>query len=497
MMKKTLLSIVLFTIIVSLASCGGSGSGTSGEPEGVNPGIPSIVQLLPLQIVAQTNSSIDFRAKILDGNGNPVKNEPVTFTNLSPIGVINPQLVATAGGVSIAAGGPVVVNTDSLGFAIITLYSTTSGFATVQAEVNTGLGQVRDSRTVFFTTGSLILLPSMTLEVDSNLNDIYDETDDFFILDNGNVVRIRATVYDRFDIPAPGIIVTFGTDVPYRVGQDPDAECSDGSDFCEIYFLGGNIRTTDGNGQALVDINVFPTSLRTYQTLFNVTAEADNGAFNMVTLFLDPVIATLVTVFAAPDVVSSGGTSEITASAITNLGTPLPEGTTVNFTVSPIPGGGGIEPFAQIDAAGVATVTYTAPTLDPADPDLVVTITATVAGESGTTTVIVTAPTADALEIAPSSITITDDDVNTQTLLFQITNGVPPYTVTSSNDLVAYDSAPGDGVWSVAASGDTFNVTIASSLIGAGGPDIIVILTVTDSGGSPLVQATITIQAND
>ncbi|MEF9427533.1 MAG: Ig-like domain-containing protein, partial [Candidatus Mariimomonas ferrooxydans] len=150
MIKRFLLSIAFFTIIVLLAGCGGSG-GTTGIPRGVNPGIPSVVQLLPLQIVAQTNSYIDFRAKVLDGNGNPVKNERVTFTNLSsPFGTLSST----------------VRYTDSLGFATVTLYSTTSGFATVQAEVDTGAGWVRDRRTVYFTTGSLNLYPYLILDVD-------------------------------------------------------------------------------------------------------------------------------------------------------------------------------------------------------------------------------------------------------------------------------------------------------------------------------------------
>ncbi len=182
-MKKTLLSIALFTIIVSLTSCGGSGPGSSSEPKGVNPGIPSIVQLLPVQAVAQTNSYLYFKAKVLDGNGNPVKNEPVTFTNLSLLGTLQP-LGVTANGVGISAGGPVVVNTDSLGFATITLSSMTSGFATVQAEVNTGAGMVRDKKTVYFTAGSLNLLPFMTLDVDGDvINGIFNEPGDFIFFE--------------------------------------------------------------------------------------------------------------------------------------------------------------------------------------------------------------------------------------------------------------------------------------------------------------------------
>ena len=134
MIRKTLLPIALFMILALLAYCGG-GAGTSSEPVGVNPGQPSIVQLLSVQQIVQTNSNVFLEAKVLDGNGRVVPNTPVTFTNLSLVGVLSSTQAMT----------------DSLGFAKVTLFSTDSGFATVQAEVNTGAGKVRDKKTVFFS----------------------------------------------------------------------------------------------------------------------------------------------------------------------------------------------------------------------------------------------------------------------------------------------------------------------------------------------------------
>ncbi len=75
------------------------------------------------------------------------------------------------------------------------------------------------------------------------------------------------------------------------------------------------------------------------------------------------------------------------------------------------------------------------------------------------------------------------------TAIFTIFGGVEPYTVTSSNPAIAYDSAPGDGIWTVAASGDTFTVTVP-----AGTPSGSVTLTVRDSAGTT-IDATLTIAA--
>ncbi len=495
MMKKTLLSIALFTIMVSFAGCGGSGSGTSSEPIGVNPGIPSVVQLLPLQIVAQTNSYIDFRAKVLDGNGNPVKNEPVTFTNLSLVGTLQPPpWLTTANGVGISAGGPVVVNTDSLGFATITLYSTTFGFATVQAEVNAGLGQVRDSKTILFITGSLNLLPDLTLDVDGDvINGIFNEASDFIFFETttDDTVQVRATVYDRFGRLVSGSIVTFGADISYRIGPDPEATCSDGSDACEVFFMFGNTAITNSSGQASVFVKLISPALRNVQTLFNVTAVADNWAADLVTLFVQPVTVALVTVSANPVTVECGGTSTITARVTTSGGTLVPDGTSVSFTVDI----GSIEPFAQT-TDGIAEVKYTAPDCDPGDADQVATITATVAGISGTTTVTVTAEPLDpiALSVQPSTQTI-DSTSTVLTATFTILNGTPGYSIFSSDPAhppsVATVAASG-GTFSRTVPGDTPATTVTYTIIDAVGGTVTATLTITGPGALAVSPSAVT-----
>ena len=122
-------SLIFITFILS--SCGG-GAGSLDPIGGQNPGIPSKVELAPSSFIAQTNGFITFNAKILDGNGKPIPNIAVHFTNLSSIGVLDKT----------------VAYTDSSGIALANIFSTTPGFTTVLAQVYTGAGQVRDRKTV-------------------------------------------------------------------------------------------------------------------------------------------------------------------------------------------------------------------------------------------------------------------------------------------------------------------------------------------------------------
>lgn len=445
MIKKFLLLIALFTIIVSLASCGGAGGGgSSSKPEGVNPGIPSIVQLLPMQVVVQTNSLVYFKAKVLDGNGRPVKNEPVTFINVSPIGTF--------------CNGINQATTDILGIATVCLSSPTPGFLTVRAEVYSGAGQVRDSMTVYFTSFSLYLPAYLTLEVDAEGDGTWDEASDFRLLEaaGDDMVLIRVTVYSRFGLPVSGSTVTFGADVPYWTSE---VGCSDGSDTCEVIFPSGNVKVTNSSGQATVLLQVTPNILRVIETLFNVTASADNGAYGMVTLYLESVTVDTVTLSADPSVIDIEGSSTINAAVIDNLGAPVPDDTTVAFTTEPATPGtdpdpcGSIIPFGQT-TNGLATVDFTGPSAEGT-----CTITGSVSGVSDTVDVVITAEATD-LVIVPGTWTANGTAGDAQA--FTISGGTPPYIVTSTDPFSVFDSGAGDGVWDVVASGDQFTANVAA-----------------------------------
>lgn len=324
--KKLLLLLLIVPLVFAIQSCG-KGAGSGYTPPGSGPGQPTYIKLKPSSNVAQTNGCINFFAEVHDENGELLANIPVTFTNLSePLGVI----LDRCGGIEIHTP----VTTDGWGRAKITLYSTTPGFATILAQLNTGLRTVRDQKTVFFSSTSLTLLPFMTLDVDGNNNGIYNEPSDFILFEPGmvgdNEVLIRATVYNRFGQPEPFSVVTFGSDFPYKVGSS--TTCSDGTTECEVTFPFGNTPMADINGQAFVTVRVDPITLRDITSLLNITAVADNGAANLVTLFLDPIFIENVNVSANPEVISTGGNSAITTGVTLNTGQPTFDGTSVSFT---------------------------------------------------------------------------------------------------------------------------------------------------------------------
>jgi hypothetical protein len=379
-MKKIIIALMLLALSVGAYSCGG-GAGSVDRPKGENPGTPSVVQLSPSQFVAQTNTVIALHAQVLDGNGKPLANRRVIFTNLSPIGVLSSTIAETGGA----------------GIATVTLKSTTEGFATVQAEVNKGVGQVRCRKTVFFSSNSCCQpIPTLTLSVNG-------PGDPYTLFEpgvaNDDEVVVTATVFDGFGRLVSGINVSFG------------------SDSSEATFPLGSLVSTDTNGQASVLVKVVPSELRAIPTVMNITALAYNSAFNMVSLTIDPVtIGNNIQVSANPQAVDSGDTSDITAVVATTAGTPVPDGTTVNFTASQ----GNIDPFAQT-TNGVATATFTAPTVTS---NTSATITASAGGIFGSTSVSIKAP------VTPPTTDTTSPTVSSTNPAKDATDVSYPTTVT-------------------------------------------------------------------
>lgn len=371
MARKTFLIVLLLALTALLTGCGGGGSGNSSGPVGVNPNVPAVVQMLPVQYVAQTNSFITFKAKVLNGNGNVLPGVSVVFTKMSLLGVLSATHAFT----------------DTLGFATVTVSSTTPGFTTVQAEVNTGTGLVRDRRTVLFTTGSLNISPFIVMNVDGDNDFKFDEPGDFILFENANdnTVNIMATVFSGIGLPMAGVTVQFGTDAPFRVGSDPSASCSDGSTSCEVAFPLGNIATTDAFGQAFAIIQVNPVTLRNVSTILNVTAqELFSGAYNVLSLFLNPVTIQSVQIFPPTATVAGKGTIGFTASATTTAGNFAPVGTAMSFSST----GGTLSPyFSQIDDTGTATTTFTAGATTTGGSG---SVTATVGGKHATASITIT-----------------------------------------------------------------------------------------------------------
>ena len=410
---------------------------------GEKPGTPQIVQVLPSHYIAQTNSAIIIRAKILNGNGMPLRNEPVTFTNISPIGtLINMK--------DIPIGSKTVIKTNDNGMATLKVKSTTTGFVTIQAEVARGVGIVRDRKTVFFTS-SLSASPFMYLDADGDNDGIYNEPDDYTLFQNNNAndnqVLFRATVFDKFGQRVFGSTVLFSADFPYKVGTD--TTCSDGTTSCSVTFPNGNSATTNSSGEAFVLVQVDPT-LHNITTVLNILAVADNGAANVYSLFLEPITITEVTVTANPAVVAPDGESTISASVRLNTGGQPPDGTAVGFVASC----GTVDPFA-LTTSGLATATFTAPSVVPSPP--VCTVTATVAGVSNHADITISS----ALNVQPATQSI--NGLLGGTVSYVISGGVAPYTVTSSNRFAACNDGNADGDCSDPEDSGIWNITTADA----------------------------------
>ncbi|MBA4372200.1 MAG: hypothetical protein C0402_05000 [Thermodesulfovibrio sp.] len=464
MIKKIVLILI---VAASLFACGG-GNSTSDTPTGVNPGVVSRVELMATSYVNQTNGYCYLKTKAIDGNGLPIVNRQVVWTNLSTTGVLDHTTSMT----------------NESGIATATLYSTTAGFATVQAEVNadnTGTEKIRDKKTVYFTpfdmawptppTTGTTNLSSIALDVDSGnpRNNIYNEPTDFIMLDAAGKTDadIRATVTARDGSPLLNSAVTFS------------------ADSVEVTFplAGVGAKTaivhTNSLGIAATTARVSPEILRNSESTVNITASAVIDSATtlpaVVTLFLKPVTIASVTVTANPTTVASGGTSEITATVTTSAGTPPPSGTTVTFTSI------GSTTFSQTDDFGRATTTFTAPTVGVVTT---ITVTASAGGRSGSRNITVT-PVAAPLTVTPVSGTVTglaNPDANpTDDLTFFVAGGIGPYSVTSSNPGVI--TSPG----SLGATGTQF--TVDPNAVAA---TTIVTLRVSDSTGA-FVNALVTV----
>lgn len=449
-MKKIFILLLLLATLTAL-SCGSNGAGPANVPPGENPGIASVIRLLAAQYIAQVNASIYLRAKVLDGNGLPVTNKTVTFTNLSAIGTMSSPSAARA-----SSSTTFTAVTDSNGIASAKLDSGTSGFITIQAATDSGAGQIVAKNTVYFSTYSLTYPTSSTnastlmIDVDSNSNGIYNEQADYWLFKSSgdNKASIRVTILDSSNMPVANTTITFG------------------ADSASATFPQGNTKTTDKNGQAINLVNVASSIITSYTIPLNITASAANGAANMTTLFLSPVVidTTASHITATPSTVTTTGTSAINAIVMLNTGDYAPDATTVNFTATC----GTVTPFAQT-TSGVAPATFTPPA-EQKKCTVIATVGATTVGTTDITST-------TTLIVSPVAQTITD----TGAAQFTIAGGTAPYKITTS------DTSLNPSLSSVSSSGGTFTVTVPY-----GTKAKTVVYTIIDSVGT-VVTATLTV----
>jgi hypothetical protein len=385
-MKKVFIIFALLAFAFSFTGCGGGG-GSLDSPKGENPGKSTLVELTPSHFVSHTNSDITLHATVLDGNGNPVRNKAVRFTNLSPIGVLN----------------EITDNTDANGIATVTLHSHEVGFATIQAEVDEGLNQVRDRTIVFYSDFALAWpQPYIALDIDADSDGIYNEPSDFnfFETPTDDTATLRATAFDEFGKRIVGMNVTFSGD-------------------SGASFPLGDTFMTNSNGQAFTTLKVSPTSVVGQETSLLVQAVGSNGSADSMVVFLRPVFITGITLTASPTGVISGETSTVTATITTSAGT-IPDDIAVQFSVSPATLGS-VAPVVALTDNGAAQTTFT-----PSDTQTgTATITASLANFTGSVNIVVTTE----LTVSPESLTVSGLAGGTAT--YVISGGVAPYALTA------------------------------------------------------------------
>lgn len=433
MIKKLILILAVITLGIALFGCGGGNSGSS-LPEGVNPGVVSRVELMATSYVNQTNGYCYLKTKAIDGNGVPIPSRQVVWTNLSTTGVLDTTTSMT----------------NQNGIATATLYSTTAGFATIQAEVNadnTGTEKIRDRKTVYFSLFDMSIpqpaaapdLSSLTLTSDNYI---------LFETPTDTDANITATVTDSNGQPGFNRVVTFGSDSPaitFPFGSPTNAP----------------VVHTNAAGKAVVLARVTPTLLTTADTMVNITASAVTDTKTIpavLSLFLKPVTINTITVTANPSTIPSAGTSAISAKVATTAGTPPPTGTAVNFSVS----AGNITPFSATDATGLAAATLTAPIVTTGTKT--VNITAAAGGKTGQGSVLVT--TAATLTVIPDTQTIGNPAVG-NTAQYTIFGGTAPYTAFSAKPDLVQVAISGNIVTAMVASVPAVDTTVTISIFDA------------------------------
>jgi hypothetical protein len=211
------------------------------------------------------------------------------------------------------------------------------------------------------------------------------------------------------------------------------------------------------------------------------------GLVAIQSLFLEPVTVSAPVLSANPSVVTTDGTSTILATVKMLGNLPVPDGSAVSFETITC---GSVTPFAQT-TEGVATATFTAPSIPPAGG-----VCQVKASIGSATPKIVDIKITTELMVQPEEQTI--NGVNGGKATFTIFGGVAPYTVTSTNRFIACNDTNSDGdcsdavedlgTWNVALSSNQFfTVTVPAS-----SPAGDITLTVRDSAGST-VTATLAI----
>jgi hypothetical protein len=298
-----LIIAVMLAIVSGLSGCGG-GAGDASSPGGSGGGIPVLIVLVPNQYIVRTGGIILLQAKVLDGNGHPIAGKTVSYSSKTGIGVLSAPSAVT----------------DEKGVAIVTLTSSATGYAVIEASTSSSF--VMDRKTVYFNSETAS--PNvLVLDVDGDGDGTYNERTDFEVFEHDSIL-LRATLRTNTGSAVAGSAVTFYADFPYEVN---------------FYDISGNPTTTvytNSSGVAFINMKA-DLVLQEERTYLNVSAyDVSGGAVDMITLFLSPVVISQIVFTEIPDYIdlddaqNAGNPVNITVQVYSSDGF-VPDGTIVKF----------------------------------------------------------------------------------------------------------------------------------------------------------------------
>ncbi len=442
MNRPVVFGIFTVTMLALLGACS-SGGGKTATPIGTHSSKATEIRLIPNQLEAHTGGNVYLTAHVYDGNGQPVKGEQVSFVKISGVGTLSSTTAVT----------------DKEGLCQVTLASNVEGFSLVEAGTTNSTGvYVRDAEFVTFERrdgqapgGDRIAIgTSITLEIDSDLDGIFNETGDFTIREAGIDATLRARFLDNNDNPIAGAVIEFYSDL---------------YSYQQLVFPDGTTAVTDANGYAWLKVQTSIAVAQEKMSLTIMAFEALTGATNGINLNV-VAVGTLSVVSDVSEILLDTETATITAYVFDETGLAAMDGTFVEFTTDL-----GVLSTDTISGAttltvpttdGKAEVTLSSPTTG------VATVTGRAGGLSDTATVDVVAAKLT-LAVYPASQNI----LPLSSATFTIVGGDAPYTVFSDQPDLVTVTQP---------TGDTFVVT--NILEPAGGTSTPVTLTVLDALGA-------------